>query len=215
MPPHHADKAIQVALWKKNSLGSVRRKGEDNGMIPSLFTTTVLTALLLLGLSLPFILNLSGWRKALERFPRSELAAWITMGPGGAWFLFEVWHLSPADELFGPMTRFVLFGLFGIAWLGSFFVVKDFLSVRGLSVLILMASAVILESAWGEYEIPSRLFLVTFIYILLTLAIWVGVSPFRFRDFIQWLYRNPLRPRALGGFLGVYGLILLAVAFTY
>lgn len=184
-------------------------------MIPSLFTTTLLTALLLLGLSLPFLLNLGGWQRALERFPRSELGAWITMGPGGAWFLYYVWTLSPADELFGPMTRFVLFGLFGIAWVSSFFVVKDFLSVRGLCVLVLLVAAIILQSAWGHWEIPSRLFLVSFVYVALTLAIWVGISPFRFRDFIGWLYRSSGRVRALGGFFGVYGAILLVVALTY
>lgn len=184
-------------------------------MIFSLFSFTLLTGLLLLALGALFIRGGAGWQRALERFPRSELAAYLTMGLGGAWFLYKVWNLAPADELFGPSTRLVLFAVFGITWAGSFFVVKDFLAVRGLSVLVLLLAATGLETAYMRFEVPSRLFLVSLIYALVVLAIYLGVSPFRWRDFVGWLFRRPTRPRVLGTLLAGYGLLLTVVAFMY
>lgn len=181
----------------------------------SLFSFTLLTGLLLLALGWLFLRVHPGWQRALERFPRSDVAAYATMGLGGAWFLYKIWNLSPADQLFGPSTRIVLFVIFGVTWVGSFFVVKDFLPVRGLSVLILLLAAVGLDTAYMRFEIPSRLFLVSFIYVLVVLAIYLGVSPFRWRDFVAWLFQKPNRSRILGAAVGGYGLLLTAIAFTY
>jgi len=48
-----------------------------------------------------------------------------------------------------------------------------------------------------------------------TLAIWLGASPYRLRDCFEWLFRTSGRPRAVGSALLGYGVLLIAVAFTY
>ena len=66
-----------------------------------------------------------------------------------------------------------------------------------------------------EYEHPQRLLLVTPVYLLIAAAIWLGVQPYRLRDFFNWLFLRPGRSRGLGGALLAYGLVLAAAAFTY
>ena len=64
-------------------------------------------------------------------------------------------------------------------------------------------------------EPQSRLFLVSFVYLMITLTLYVGASPYRMRDFNNWLFDSQNRPRLLGGLLGGYGLLLAGVAFNY
>ena len=53
------------------------------------------------------------------------------------------------------------------------------------------------------------------LYLGIALAIYLGASPFRLRDFLNWMFARPGRSRALGATLGASGLLLTAVAFTY
>ena len=46
-------------------------------------------------------------------------------------------------------------------------------------------------------------------------AIYLGVVPFRLRDFFGWVFNRPVRSRVVGGALAAYGLILAVIAFTY
>lgn len=183
--------------------------------MPDLFWSTLLTALTLLVLGAGFFLDRPRWRNAVRAFPRSRGAALVTMGLGGAWFLYKMWTLGPEDALFGAQTNLIFFVVFGLAWIGSFFVMEDFLAVRGLAVLVLMLAFYGLKSAFGLYELPSRLFLVSLIYVAIVLAIWLGVSPFRARDFLSWLYDSPRRTQVFGGSLAAYGLLLGIIAMTY
>lgn len=180
-----------------------------------LFWTTLLTGLALLILGVSFILDRPGWRQAVLAFPRSQNAAFITMGIGGLWFLYKMWFLGPEDALFGPKTNLVFVVVFGFAWFGSFFVMKDFLAIRGVCVLFLLIGYTWLQTAFGHYELPSRLFLVSFVYVGVVISIWWGVSPFRARDFLGWLYAAAHRAKLLGGVLAAYGAVLSLVALTY
>ena len=93
--------------------------------------------------------------------------------------------------------------------------VREFLFVRGLGMLALMAAAPILESAFLK-EPGSRLLLAFFAYVLLTKGLfWVGM-PYLFRDAVTWVTKSPgrLKKLALGGL--VYGgLVLLCSLFFY
>lgn len=149
----------------------------------------------------------------LKSLPRSQRAAYVFFGIGAAWFLHTVWHLSQAD--FGDYRKLLFIGFGAVAVL-SFKFVPDFLAVRGLCVLTLLAANPLLGAAYLEhYDQPQRLFMVTFVYIAIALAIYLGASPFRLRDFFEWLFRMPGRARALGAVLAAYGLLLIGVAFTY
>ncbi len=178
----------------------------------SLFLATLLTGLTLLVLGAALIADTSLVRSALRAFPRSRPAAWVLFGLAAAWFLSRVAVLSEAD--FGQFRNQLFVAFAAIAAL-SFFYVPEFLAVRGLAALVLLAGDPLLKPAYGEYEIAARLFLVTVVYVALAVAIWLGAQPWRLRDWIEWLQRVPGRSRVIGLAFSAAGLLLAAVAFTY
>jgi hypothetical protein len=178
----------------------------------SLFSATLLVGLALLILGGVLVMDSSFVRAALKAFPRSRTAAYFLFGAAAAWFLSRVAVLSEAD--FGQF-RTPLFVGFAIVAVLSFFYVAEFLAVRGLSALVLLAAGPLLEAAYGEYQIPSRLLMVSAVYLTLTCALWLGAQPWRLRDGIEWLQRVPGRARLAGSVLGLYGLLLVGVAFSY
>ena len=178
----------------------------------SLLLATLIPGLVLLLVGVPLLMNVSAWTASLKAFPRSQRAAYIFFGAGAAWFLYAVWNLSPAD--FGDYRTYLFVAFAAIAVL-SFKCVPDFLAVRGLCALMLMAATPLLGAAYMEYDKPQRLVMVTAVYVGIALAIWLGAQPWRMRDFLGWLFAQPSRTRTLGGVLAGYGLLLAIVAFTY
>ncbi|HWA84677.1 MAG TPA: hypothetical protein VG710_00525 [Opitutus sp.] len=178
----------------------------------SLLLATLLPGLVLLALGGPLLAHSSRAIAILKAFPRSANAAYLFFGTGALWFLWNVLHLSPAD--FGEYRGYLAAAFAAIAIL-SFKCVPDFLAVRGLSVLVLLAATPLLGAAYMEYQFPQRLLMVAFVYVCIALALWLGASPFRLRDFFEWLFARPTRTRAFGGAVLAYGLLLSVVAFTY
>ena len=144
--------------------------------------------------------------------PRSQTATWVLFGMGSAWFLYNIWHLSAAD--FGSYRVPLFIGFAAVALL-AFKCVPDFLAVRGLCILGLLGAMPLLNAAYMEYSHPQRLFLVSIVYVVIALAIWLGAQPWRIRDFLAWLFARPGRSRGLGAVLAVYGALLAVLAFTY
>jgi hypothetical protein len=122
-----------------------------------------------------------------------------------------VLHLGPAD--FGQYKN-ILFIIFLVTALGSFYYVPDFLAVRGLAALILMTAGVLLDAAYMQLP-QTRLFLVTFVYVAIVVSLILGANPYKLRDFFEWLYKTERRPKLFGGAFVAYGLLLIGVAFTY
>ncbi len=178
----------------------------------SLTLTTLIPGLLLIALGLPLLINHAGYTAMLKSFPRSSSAAYVFFTAGAAWFLYGIWHLSPAD--FGEYRLWLFAGFTAVAVL-SFKCVPDFLAVRGVCVIVLMGVMPLLDSAYMEYDKPQRLLMVSAAYLALTLAIWLGAQPWRLRDFFTWLFARSSRARGLGGLLASYGVLLAIVAFTY
>jgi hypothetical protein len=178
----------------------------------TLTLATLLPGLLLVALGLPLLLNHPVSVAALKSLPRSTSAAVVFFGTGSLWFLWNVWHLSKAD--FGEYRTLLTIGFAAVAAL-SFKCVPDFLAVRGLCAFVLLSASPLLGAGYMEYQHPQRLFMVTLVYVLIALAIWLGASPFRLRDFFEWLFARPGRTRAAGAALLGYGLLLTVVAFTY
>ncbi len=178
----------------------------------SLTLATLIPGILLLLLGLPLVLNHSGYAALLKALPRSPRATYVFFTAGAAWFLHNIWHLSPAD--FGDYRKWLFAGFLIVAVL-SFKCVPDFLAVRGLCILVLMGAMPLLDAAYMEYDQPQRLVMVAAVYVALSLAIWLGGQPYRMRDFVAWLFARPGRARGVGGALAGYGLLLCGVAFTY
>ncbi len=149
---------------------------------------------------------------ACKAMPRSRAATVVFFGGATVWCLTRIWTLSMAD--FGEY-RTALLIFFALLAVLAFSQVPDFLAVRGLAALMLLAATPLLDAAFMEYHHPQRLFMVSAVYVGIALAIYLGAVPFRLRDFIEWLFATGERPRVIGAALAVYGIVLSVVAFTY
>ncbi len=178
----------------------------------SLQIATLIPGLLLLALGIPLLLNSAGYAAVLKSFPRSTAAAYLFFGVGAAWFLYAIWHLSPAD--FGEYRTYLFFGFLIVAML-SFKCVPDFLAVRGLATIVLMGAMPLLDAGYMNFaHVQIHLYKIA-VYLAIAGAIWLGAQPWRLRDFFGWLFAQPGRARGVGGAMTGYGLLLAIVAFTY
>jgi hypothetical protein len=178
----------------------------------SLTLATLIPGLFLSILGGLLLLNNSAVISMFKAFPRSKVAAGVLFGSGAVWFLYAVAHLSEAD--FGEFRKYLFVGFAVVAVL-SFFYSPDFLAVRGACVLMLMAAMPLLDAGYMQYE-PKQIMLYKIaVYLGIALAIYLGASPFRLRDFFQWMFNAPGRAKAVGGACLAYGLLLFVVAFTY
>ena len=178
----------------------------------NLFQSTLLAGLLLIALGALFASDSKRVTILVRSFPRSRLAAYVTMGLGGVWTLWEVSNLGEAN--YGEYRQYI-FVAFAVIGLLSFKYAPDFLSVRGGCILYLLLADLILGGAFGRYEEPLRLFMVAPIYAGIAVSLYLGYSPFRMRDFLSWLFATDGRPRKLGIAFLIYGGFVSALAFAY
>ena len=178
----------------------------------SLLLATLLPGLLLLALGGLLLWNGPVVGATAKTLPRSRRASWLFMGAGALWFLWILFHLSPADELLPKRLLILAFG--AVAAL-SFKYAPDFLAVRGLTVLTLLGSWVLLRAAYMEWDHPQRLFMVGVVYLAVGVALYLAGYPYRLRDFFGWLFARSSRPRTFGVLLAGYGALLAVLAFTY
>jgi len=189
----------------------------------SLGTVGLISGIGLILLHLWMLLKPEESQKTLQKLPRNYNAGVATMSLGMLWFwlliapelrgslsmigglsmdLGEFNFLKPVLQLAVPITAFLLITQ-----------VKEFLFVRGLGLLALMAAAPMLESAFLK-EPSSRVALSFYAYVLLTLGLfWIGM-PYIFRDTITWATKTAGRYKSLT-FAGLgYGLLITLLSFT-
>lgn len=177
----------------------------------SFFMALVVTGAILAATGLVFLAGGPRLAAPLQKGIRSQTLAVLLMGGAMVWFLLKIAHLGEAD--FGQYRQYI-FLLFAAVGVASFFSLRDFLAVRGLAVLVLLcAQEVILKASFFQYGWP-QLLLNGFTYLAIVAALWLGASPFRMRDFLEWLYRQPQRSFLLGAGLVAYGGTLMGAAFT-
>ena len=194
----------------------VLQEFQDNGdqhlkLKMTLFGATIICSLILTALGVLFWKNPSSLEDVAKELLRSSKASLILFGGATVWFLWHISQLGAAD--FGQYKNLIIWLLGGVS-IGSFFFVRDFLAVRGLGVLLLLSSQLLLESAYLE-EPKSKLFLVLFAYLAILLGLYLGTVPFRLRDYFNWLFSSQIRLKLFGGVMGVYGILLAIAAFTY
>ncbi len=180
----------------------------------TLVTATLLPGLLLIALGALFLSGNSAVVSTFKSMPRSRVAAVVFFGGGALWFLYVLAGLPEADLILAKSPRPLMIG-FGALALLAFYYLPDFLAVRGLAIMTLLGAWPLLMAAYGEYDLPQRLFMVSIVYVAVAAALYVGALPYRLRDFLHWLFSRPGRAKAFGGALLGYGALLTVVAFTY
>ena len=180
----------------------------------SLFLATLLPGLFLALLGALLLWNDPRIRSTAQALPRSNRGAWLFFGAGAAWFIWRCGQLNESDLIFFKTPGPVMIA-FGVLAVLAFIYTPDFLAVRGLCVLMLLAAEPLLHAAYMEYGHPQRLLMVTAVYLGLAAALYLAAAPYRLRDFFAWLFQQPARARLAGTILLSYGLATAAAAFTY
>jgi hypothetical protein len=143
-----------------------------------------------------------------RQFPRHTSIGVVLMLVATLWFIFNVSQESLSD--FARMkTMFYL--LFAAVGLGSCIFVRDFLAVRGLAVLLLLLAKVMVDTArWVETD--WRLLVVGWAYVLVIVGMWLTISPWRLRDWIEWATASEARLRLCSGVRLAFGLVVILLA---
>jgi len=158
----------------------------------------------LLGLLKPDFANV------VQRFPRSYVAGVILLTICLVWTFWLLATIQMGE--FSAFRRPLLIALpIGYGLILRF--VGEFLAVRALGILCLLAAEPLLDAAFLRYE-PSRLLLTVLAYLLILAGLfWVAI-PYVLRDQIDWSARSGFRWRCLHAIALIYGCVILTFAFT-
>jgi cell division protein FtsW (lipid II flippase) len=145
----------------------------------------------------------------LRKFLRSEGASTLIFSAAGIWFLGHILTLGESD--FGEY-KYLFFVFFLTIILVAMVKIRDFLSVRGTAILALLSANELLNAAYLE-PYASRLILVTFVYAMIVGGMILGGWPYKGRDFVNFLFKNPARPGTFGLATTCYGMLVLTTVF--
>ena len=147
---------------------------------------------------------------AARKFPRYTPAGYPLMLAATAWFIWYVNQEPIAD--FAAMKPY-LCAFFALVGVGACIFVQDFLPVRGLAVLLLVAAKLLVDTArWEETE--WRLVITVLAYAWVIAGMWLTVSPWRLRDLLNWATANERRTRWLSAVRLAFALALIVLGLT-
>ena len=179
------------------------------------FKLSTLTILLGLGLGLPQIygfVNPTGFAAAVRRFPRSLPWGYVLMLLGTAWFVYNLSQESISDF---AAYKNILFAAFAAVGIGSCIYVQDFLAVRGLAVVFLLLAKLMVDTGRPHLAESSLVLIIqTWAYVLVILGIWLTVSPWRLRDFLNWATANEKRIKVGCSIRLAFGLFVAGLGFA-
>ncbi len=156
------------------------------------------------------LVNPKDFAERARSFPRCQTSGYVLMLLGTAWFLYNLNNEAIAD--FAAYKKWMLIG-FGAIGISTCIYVRDYLAVRGLSVcLLLLAWLTLNHTRWADS--PARLILVIWAYTWVVCGMWFSVSPWRLRDFLNWLTASPSRLRLGSIFQLTLGLVVLILGAT-
>jgi hypothetical protein len=92
--------------------------------------------------------------------------------------------------------------------------VRDFLAVRALGLLGLMAAAPLLGAAFLK-DPQSRLLIPIYTYAMLTASLFFVGMPYLFRDAVTWVTADQKRWKILSGAGLAYGIAVFVCAFAF
>lgn len=147
----------------------------------------------------------------LTAYPRNEKIGVPLVIFCFAWG-FMIWSCMDLGEFF-KIERPVQIVIIGVC-VGVIVYVREFVAVRALGFLMILAAAPILDSAFLQLP-QSRLLLVAFAYaIALKGMFWIGM-PYLMRDQIRWVIAEDNRYK-IGAAAGlVYGIAVLLCAILW
>ena len=147
----------------------------------------------------------------LKIFPRSRPAGLFLCSFAALW---AFWLAATMDlGEFTPQRTLIC----GVVLAGAIMVpmfAEEFLAVRALGILALLAAEPLLGSAFLRPE-QSRLVLVVLAYLWAIAGLLMVGAPYLLRDAIDWLTGTRWRYLLVAGAGAVYGLALIAVSLLF
>jgi len=174
----------------------------------SLQAAGIIAGVFLVLISLPGLLK-PNLASVAQKFPRSHVAGVFLLTISLVWTFWLLATIQMGE--FSAFRRPLLIALpIGYGLVLRF--VGEFLAVRALGILCLLAAEPLLDAAFLRYE-PSRLLLTALAYLLILAGLfWVAI-PYVLRDQINWSTRSVFRWRFLHAIALIYGGVILTVAF--
>jgi hypothetical protein len=176
----------------------------------SLHTVGIMAGALLVVISLPGFIKPSAVQSWVRSLPRSRVAGVALLTIVLVW---SFWLLATMEMGEFSTFRKPLLIVLPIGYLLVIRFVEEFLAVRALGILCLLAAEPLLEAAFFRYE-TSRLFLTVLAYLLIIAGLFWVTMPYLLRDQINWSSQTNTRWHAIHGIAALYGITILACAFT-
>ncbi len=149
-------------------------------------------------------------RNFLPHLPRSRVAGAVILTIDLVW---SVWLLATMEM--GEFSNFrrPLLVILPIGFLLVLWFVDEFLAVRALGILCLLAAEPLLDAAFLRPE-ASRLLVTVLAYVMIVKGLFWVTMPYLMRDQIDWSTKSPGRWRALSALAFLYGAAILVCAFV-
>src|SRR6266567_3022431 len=175
----------------------------------SLQTAGIIAGAFLILISLPGLFK-PEFASVAQRFPRSRFAGVVLLTIALVWTFWLLATIEMGE--FAAFRRPLLIAV-PIGYVLVLRFVDEFLAVRALGILSLLAAEPLLDAAFLRYE-TSRLLVTVFAYLLIVAGLFWVTMPYLLRDQINWSAHSSTRWRTIHGIGAAYGLTILACAFT-
>jgi hypothetical protein len=186
-----------------------------------LFGTGLVLAVCLIALHTLMLAKPAQMQNFLKIFPRHVMIGQILLGLGLAWFWLLVapsglGNLSALTMNLGEFNgaKRILQLLLPVVLVLVCMSVRDFLAVRALGLLGLMAAAPLLGAAFLK-DPASRLLVPIYAYAMLTASLFFVGMPYLFRDAVTWVTARQARWTLLSAAGLIYGIATLVSAFAF
>ena len=182
-----------------------------DGTALSLKTTGLVLGGLLLAVHLLALARTEEAIRLAKTFPRSRAWGIALMVVAGVWGVFVMSH-TDMGEFFDWRRRLQI--TLPVTVLLMILYVPEFLAVRALGTVLLLAASPVLHAAFLKPQV-SRLLLSILAYVWIIAGMYFVGMPYLLRDWIGWLSDKPLRWKlaALGG--AAYGAVMLVAAMLW
>lgn len=176
---------------------------------------STLSILIGLAMALPQIYGLAKpkeFAESVRKFPRNVPIGIALMLLGTAWFLWILSHEAVSDFATYKNVLFLLFAAVGV---GTCIFVQDFIAVRGLAVVFLLVAKLMVDT--GRPMLSKThwtLVIQSLAYVLVIAGIWLTLSPWRLRDFLNWATTDEKRVRVGSAIRLAFGLFVAILGLT-
>lgn len=177
----------------------------------SLRNVGLVVGLALMASHLAALLSPERVKSALAGLPRSRAAGLILCGLASVW---AFWMAATMDlGEFTPNRTLIC----GVVLAGAVMVplfADEFLAVRAIGILALLAAEPLLDAAFLRPE-QSRLLLVVLAYGWAVAGLVLVGAPYALRDAVAWITASPWRYRVVAASGVAYGCVLIFVSLAF